>query len=272
MLLVFMVVVAIYLVLLGFVLYGGWSNIKFASTFRKGLHFWTLGATNPEHEEKSDGKFSILYGRFQTPPVMPKSKLGRGILRNTSTQKYYDNRYFTSLSGEKKDPNVRPQDEALTFIRERGDFRNKFGHSRGLAAQGLNLEPLEEACYRRKEARLPTLEAYMAFMNFNTSYPVSSSLHQKAAAQGTGCFQSPYASICHLAPRPQPSHKKVRLSRGLWNRSRRRNWATRVEGRELSVILERDESEERASINVSSTRFKCQASDNSSLASSPVLC
>lgn len=268
----FVAIMAVYLMLLGFVLYGRWSTTKFAINFRKTLQFWTSNSNNVDQEERSDGKFSILYGRFQTPPVMPKAKLGRGMLRNNSTQKYFDNRYFTSLSIEKKDLPLKPQDEALSFTRERGELKSKLSSFKGASTPNLILDSLEDACYKRKEARQPSLEAYLAFMNFNTSYQVTGQLHQMGMCHSSECSQAAYSSFLQLNQKTQLSNKKVRLSRGLWNRSRRRNLATRVETRELSVIPERDESEERASMNVSSTRFKCQASDTRPLISSPALC
>lgn len=268
MLLVFVAIMVVYIMLLGFVLYGGLANLKFAGCFRKGINVVNLGAAKADNEDRQDAKFSILHGRFQTPPIMPKSK-GRGGMRNGQTQKYYDNRFFTSLSSEKKELLIKPQDEALNFLRERGDFKTKLGYFKG-CHQGLNLDPLDDSGCRPKEARQPSLEAYLAFMNFNSS--CSSFNQRNQRSRSPGCSRKDLAGLCSQFQVSQNCHKKIRLSRGLLNRPRRRHFVNRVESRDLSVIPERDESEERTSINVSGTRFTCQASDNSTVITSPALC
>lgn len=261
MLSVFLAIMAIYVLLLVFVLQGRWSNLKFAGLFRKAFMFWSSTPTEIKAGELP-GNFSILYGQFQATPVLSKTKIGLVMKRSSPSQRYSDNGYFTSLHVERKDSPIRTQDEATSFMKERGDFRARIHRLRSQTYPGLNIELIDDIQKAKRDFKSAGLEPGLSILASGTMCP-------KGSCSCLGPNYSGFAPESLLRKRTDnsstagnSSKKKLRLSRGIWAKNRRRNIGNVTLKRNLSTIPERDESEERHSFNLSSTNFNCEASDS----------
>lgn len=268
---VFLALMAIYVLLLVFVLQGRWSSLKFAGFFKRAILMCT-SAGMKEQEDESSAKPSVTHGYSHGSSIFSKNKSGRPTLRQSPIQLYSDNGYFTSLTVEKKESLVRTQDETNSFPRERGELKARIQRLKGQNSPVINLELADEVYNRKRDLKYNNIEAYLAFRNGSSSTSGGSRQSMVPHQLGTSPKRPSEGRIPILPLQGSTGKKKLRLSRGFWAKSRRRNFISRVDRKDLSIIPERDESEERASTNVSSTHFKCQANDSRTETESSAVC
>ena len=268
---VFLAIMAIYVLLLIFVLHGRWSSLKFASIFKRAL----LILNAPGLKEREDNNYSkpaVTHGYLHSSTIFTKSKSGRSAMRQSSIQLYSDNGYFTSLTVEKKESVLRTQEDIGYLAREKSELKARIQRLKSQNCHGINLELVDEVYHRKRDLKYSTIESYIAHRNTNSGSS-SSSKHPTGSRQlGTSPKRSSEVCLPGLPLKGSTSPKKLRLSRGIWANSRRRTLINKAGRQDLSIIPERDESEERASTNVSSTHFKCQADDSRMEIESSAVC
>lgn len=172
--------------------------------------------------------------------------ISRSSLRSSSIPRYQDHQYFTRLNTEKKDQINRYSEDGSN----RDRLLKRSGNS-SLNLAGFQNESWEEA-YCRKGASPHTKD------QLSWSIVSSSRIHEFSHPELRNANQQSKDQTLRLPPffYANSSPKKTKLSRGLCNKSRRKNLPSRIKRTDLSIIPEqRDESEEPMSTSISTRHF-----------------
>lgn len=221
------------------------SSLGFASFFKRLLLKVSNAAVEGE-DKKADEVFSVLHGKYRYRYADDSSRpISRSSLRSGAVPKYQDHHYFTRLNREKKDVPIRASVEDY-LSRERILRKSGVGLTCGYP------ESLDEAYCRSG-----------GHPYFKDQFIWSPIINGQRAQAGAPCeavagLQQPAKDQLRLPPffYTQTAPAKLRLSRGLCHKSRRKNLATRIKRADLSIIPEtRDESEEPTSTNISTRHF-----------------
>ena len=221
------------------------SSLGFASFFKRLLLKLRHSATD-EEDKNVDEVLSVLHGKYRYRFADDSSRsISRSSHRAGAVPKYQDRQYFTRLNREKKDGSVRASVEDYLS-------RERMLRKAGVGLGSVCLEALDEA-YSRSDGH-SYLKDQLAWSSI-----VHGQRSQAGAAGETGSgVQQLAKEQLRLPPffYSQPAPAKLRLSRGLCHKSRRKNLASRIKRADLSIIPEtRDESEEPTSTTISARHF-----------------